>query len=169
MLRNIVLTGFMGTGKSTVGRGLARRLGYQFVDMDTLLESRQGRTIRHIFETEGEAHFRQLEADLCRELAGWHDHVIATGGGALVDAKNLATFSHHNLVICLDCAPDALWARLEAAQNRPMLDSDDKKARLLELLQQRQPAYARIPHHVDTTHRAINEIVTEIQVLWLSL
>ena len=82
---SIVLTGFMGTGKSTIGCILAQQLEYPFIDMDILLEERQKRTIRSIFKTEGEAFFRRLETDLCRELSHLQRHVVATGGGALDD------------------------------------------------------------------------------------
>ncbi len=157
--RNIIITGFMGTGKSTVAPLLADALGWAFVDMDALIEAREGRTIREIFEADGEPYFRALESDLCRELNGWRERVIATGGGTLVNPQNLATVTPHNLVICLDCAPDVLWERLSAATDRPMLDSDDTRARLESLLAERQPAYARIPHHIDVSHRSPDETV----------
>jgi len=159
--QNIILTGFMGTGKSSVGRALAERLDSPFVDMDALIEEREGRSVRQIFEEEGEATFRQLESDLCRELAVWRGYVIATGGGTLVNPQNLAALAGHHLV-CLDCEPETLWQRLAAADDRPMLDSGDKKTRLLNLLQARQPAYARIPHHVDVTQLSIAQTVDVI-------
>ena len=168
--KNIVLTGFMGTGKSTVGRRLAKKLGRPFVDLDDLLEERQGRAIREIFEAEGEAHFRQLEADLCQEAAHWTRHVIATGGGALTFAHNLAAFvENSNLVICLDCEPEALWQRLSRSTHRPMLDSDDRKTRLLALLAERQSAYTKVPHHIDTTAGSIHNTVKEIMALCQNL
>jgi shikimate kinase len=169
MLRNIVVTGFMGTGKSVIGQNLASKLRYPFLDMDALIEKRQRRTIREIFETEGEAYFRQIEAELCRELAGWQGHVIATGGGTLVSPENQATFAAENLVICLDCEPEVLWLRLANARNRPMLDSPDRQARLMALLEARQPAYAQIKQHVDTSNRPIYEIVAEIEGIWRRL
>ncbi len=149
----------MGTGKSTVAPLLAEALGWAFVDMDALIKQREGRTIREIFEAAGEAYFRRLESDLCHELNGWRERVIATGGGTLVDPQNLATVAPHNLVICLDCAPDVLWQRLSAATDRPMLDGDDARARLESLLAARQPAYARIPHHIDVSYRSPDETV----------
>ncbi|HEY83768.1 MAG TPA: shikimate kinase [Chloroflexi bacterium] len=159
--QNIILTGFMGTGKSSVGRALAEHLGWLFLDMDALIEKREGRSVRRIFEEAGEATFRQLESDLCRELADWRGYVIATGGGTLVNPKNLATLARHHIV-CLDCEPETLWERLAFADDRPMLDSADKKTRLLNLLQARQPAYARIQHHVDATRLSIDEVVDKI-------
>ncbi len=166
VIRNIILTGFMGTGKSTVGPALAQALGWQFVDMDNLIEQREGRAIREIFAAAGEAYFRRLETDLCRELNTWQNRVIATGGGTLVNPRNLKTVSAHNLVVCLDCAPDMLWERLSVATDRPMLDGNDRKTQLLNLLVQRQPAYARIPHHIDTTRTAVETVVTQVMTLW---
>jgi len=165
----IILTGFMGTGKSTVGEEVARQLGWPFVDMDALIEAREGRSIRRIFDEAGEAHFRQLEAALCREVAGWRERVVATGGGTLVNPENLSLLASRHLVICLDCHPDVLWARLAAAEDRPMLDAGDRRARLLALLSARQPAYARIPHHVDTTHRSPAEVAEAVLSLWQTI
>lgn len=164
-MNNIVITGFAGTGKSTVAKRLARTISYPYVDMDALIEERQERPISRIFAESGEGFFRQLESELCQELATWRNHVIATGGGTLVNPANLATLSEDNMVVCLDCEPDELWQRLEHATDRPLLNSDDqeaKKAALLSLLHEREAAYARIPLHVDTTRRSLEEIVGEI-------
>jgi len=85
-----------------------------------------------------------------------------------VDAENPAMVTEHNLVICLDCAPDVLWARLSAATDRPMLDADDARARMESLLAARAPAYARIPHHIDVTHRSPAETVSAALEIWKS-
>ncbi len=167
--RNILLTGFMGTGKSTVAPLLADALGWEFVDMDALIEQRDGRTIREIFSTAGEAYFRRLETELCRELNGWRERVIATGGGTLVNPQNLAIVAPQNVVICLDCDPDVLWQRLSTATDRPMLDAADARARLFSLLAERAPAYARIPHHIDVTHLSPAETVTAALEIWESV
>ncbi|MBE7557061.1 MAG: 3-dehydroquinate synthase [Anaerolineales bacterium] len=154
MPRNIVLTGFMGTGKSTVGRLVAAELGREFVDMDTLIEQREGRSIRQIFAESGVSYFRQLDADLCRELAQQKGLVIATGGGALLPEANLRVMESGGLVICLDCDPTVLWQRIGRSEDRPMLAAQDETrfARLAALLEQRAPAYGRIKHHLDVTH-----------------
>ncbi len=152
--QNIILTGFMGTGKSTIGRLAAACLGRDFVDMDAVIEARQGRPISRIFAEAGEPYFRQLEAELCRELAAQQGLVIATGGGALVPAENLQVMARSGLVICLDCDPAVLWQRIGQSDDRPMLAEQDEGrfARLAALLEQRIPAYARIEHHLDVTH-----------------
>lgn len=168
-MNNIVLSGFAGTGKTTIGRHLASRLNLTFADMDHIIEQRQGRAIRTIFEQEGEPFFRRLERDLCREVADWQGYVIATGGGTLVNSDNLATLRSANLVICLDAQPEELWRRLSLNSDRPLLeahDMEEKKRKLLNLLHARTEAYARIEHHVETTGREVREIVNEIVVLW---
>lgn len=164
MPANIILTGFMGTGKSTLGRLVAVELGREFMDMDTLIEQREGRPIRQIFAESDEAYFRQLEADLCRELAQQAGLVIATGGGALVPEANLRVMESNGLVICLDCAPTVLWQRIGQSEDRPMLAAQDETrfARLAALLEQRAPAYSRIQHHLDVTHLSPGEAARQI-------
>ena len=163
-MKNIILTGFMGTGKSTIGRLVAASLGRPFVDMDNLIEQRQGQTINQIFAEKGEAYFRQLEADLCRELAGRRGLVIATGGGTLIPEANLRLMEQSGLVICLDCAPDELWRRIGQSKNRPMLAEPDGQrfARLTSLLARRAPAYGRIKHHLDVTSLSAEEAARQI-------
>jgi len=164
--RNIVLTGFMGTGKSVVGQVVAERLGRPFVDMDARIAERAGQPIPDIFRQRGEAAFRQQERDLCAELALQRGLVIATGGGALVDEANRALFDAGSLVICLDCEPAELSRRLSDAESRPMLWSADPEARLRDLLAARQPAYARIPWHMDTTGRTPEEVAADVLALY---
>ncbi len=163
-MRNIILTGFMGTGKSTIGQMVATRLGREFVDMDTVIEAREGRPISRIFAEDGEAYFRQVEAKLCRELAGQAGLVIATGGGALVAEQNLRVMEKTGLVICLDCEPEVLWQRVGQSEDRPMLaaQDDDRFVRLAALLERRRPAYSRIQFHLDVTSLAPAEAARQI-------
>jgi shikimate kinase len=162
--QNITLTGFMGVGKSTIGKLLAQRLGREFVDMDILIEQREGQPIPQIFIEHGEPYFRRLEADLCRELAGRQNLVIATGGGALVPAENLRVMASSGPVVCLDCEPQELWRRIGQSVNRPMLAQNDagRFTRLQALLEQRSPAYARIKHHLDVTRLSPDEMVERL-------
>ena len=152
--KNIILTGFMGTGKLTIGQLVAACLQRDFVDMDTITEAREGRLISQMFAEDGEPYFRRVEANLCRELAKQEGLVIATGGGTLVSEENRQVMERSGLVICLDCAPEVLWQRIGHVENRPMLAERDEGrfARLAALLEKRTPAYARIEHHLDVTH-----------------
>lgn len=166
--RNLVITGFMGTGKSSVARAVAERLGRSFVDMDELIVQRAGMSIPEIFQRQGEGAFRQFERELCGQLGAQRGLVIATGGGALVDEANRRTLGHNGCLVCLDCEAGELLHRLCGDRGRPMLWADDPEARLRELLRERQPAYARIPYHVDTTHRSLQEVVAKVAALFES-
>ncbi len=157
---NIVLTGFMGTGKTTVGRLLAERLGRPFVDMDAEIERRTGRSIPEIFAQEGEAAFRQQEAALAAELGQQSGLVIATGGGTLLAAQNRRALGANGIIVELYASPDALVERLRAeTAQRPMLAGSDPVKRLHDLYERRRATYDVLPHRVDTTHRAPNQVV----------
>jgi len=154
----------MGVGKTAVGKILAQKLGREFVDTDAVIEAREGIAIRDLFASRGEAHFRQIETALCGELGARGNLVIATGGGALVSAENRAAFANA-FVVCLDANLDALCARIGDATDRPMLAGDERRARIQALLELRQPAYAQIATHVDTTDKSPEEIADEIIAL----
>jgi len=162
---NIVLAGFMGTGKTTVGRLVARALGYLLIDFDWTIELWAQMTIAEIFRQQGEAAFREYERTLCRVLSKSQGLVLATGGGAMVDPRNRAAVSN-GCVVCLDCAEDELLRRLRGCQNRPMLWGDDPDAALRALLRERQPAYAALPHHLDTTHRTPEQVAEAVLALY---
>ena len=164
-LRSIILTGFMGTGKTAVGRAVAAALGRPFVDMDTVLEERLGTTIAEYFASAGEPAFRQAEAGLVRELAGQRGLVIATGGGALVPEDNRRRFLANATVILLSCAPAGILRRLDGSSDRPLLAGDDPAAAITRLLAERRPAYEAIPLRLDTTHLAIDEAAARVQRL----
>ncbi|MGD8792107.1 MAG: bifunctional shikimate kinase/3-dehydroquinate synthase, partial [Anaerolineae bacterium] len=161
---NLVITGFMGTGKSRAGQEVARRLGRPFVDMDAEIEARAGKPIKRIFAEEGEAAFRRLEAELCRELAAPRGLVIATGGGALVDPANRAAMRQGGTAVCLRCEPDEIVARLaaEGGADRPLLAVADPRAEVARLLAARRPAYEAIPWQVDTTGLSVAEVATRL-------
>lgn len=160
MSRSVVLTGFMGTGKTTVGRRVAQRLGREFIDLDTLIETRANKTISEIFATEGEAYFRQLEAELCAKLGARENVIIATGGGAFVNPHNRAAFAKA-LIVCLDASVDELVARIGNAADRPLLVGAARQ-RIEILLRERASAYAQIQTHVDTTHKSVEQVADEI-------
>ena len=159
---NIVITGFMGTGKSEVGLEVARRLGREFVDMDALIEQRVGLTIPEIFAQHGEPFFRQQERKLCYELAQKRGLVIATGGGALIPEENRRVLGASGVLVCLNCDVDEILRRLAQAEDRPLLNVTDRRERIEALLAQRREAYNRIPHQIDTTGLTVEEVAEKV-------
>lgn len=165
---NIVLTGFMGVGKTAVGRETATRLGRPFVDMDAVIAARAGLSVAEIFSRRGEAAFRALEADLIREVAGQRGLVVATGGGALVDATNRECMARSGLVICLAAGVDDILARVGgegAKAKRPLLAGADARSRVIELLERREAAYAEIPFQIETGGRSPEEVTVDVIAL----
>jgi len=145
---NIVLTGFMGTGKSTVGRLLADRLGWSFVDTDAVIEDRHG-PIPAIFAEHGEARFRALEREVAAEVARGTRQVVATGGRLLLDPENERALGATGVVVCLTASVDALVARLaHEADQRPLLRDGDPAERIRALLAERAAGYGRFPQVV---------------------
>jgi 3-dehydroquinate synthase len=166
---NIVLVGFMGVGKSTVGRLVAARLGRPFVDTDQLVEAEAGMSISQIFATQGEPAFRALERQACQQVGALHAHVVAVGGGALLDPANRAVLEASGLLILLTCRPDRLVARLEASARRgkrPLLASCDVGERIAQLLSARQPVYDSVPLKVDTTYLNPEQVADRVVCLY---
>lgn len=162
---NIVLTGFMGVGKSAVGREVARRLERPFIDLDDLIEQRTEMTIAEIFAQKGEQTFRAWETMLLRELAAQRGLVIATGGGALVDPANREMMTHSSLVIVLTASVSAVEERVGTDANRPLLAGPDRRQRIVSLMNERAAAYAEIPYWIDTTQRSIPKVADEVIAL----
>lgn len=161
MTINIVLTGFMGTGKTTVGHLLAARLGYAFVDTDEMIVQRDGRPIPTIFAEEGEAYFRGLETAVSLELSTQSDLVIATGGRLMLDPINAEVLERNGRVFCLTASPEEIVARVGGG-GRPLLDVPDPAVRIRELLAERAAGYGRYPQ-IDTTGKTADEVVAEIE------
>ncbi|MFN2170296.1 MAG: 3-dehydroquinate synthase [Candidatus Promineifilaceae bacterium] len=163
--KNIVLTGFMGTGKSAVGRSLAKQLGYPFIDTDQLIEEQAGQTIAEIFNHEGEAVFRAWEREIAQELASRRETVIATGGRLMLDPENARLLETNGRVFCLTADPAEIAKRLRSeGSKRPLLAVPNPEERISDLLAERAEGYARFPE-VITDGKSIEEIVMEIQHL----
>jgi len=153
--RNLVLIGFSYTGKSTIGRLLARRLRWRTVDTDRLIRQRTGLTPQEIFETQGEIAFREIERQLVQQACRGQRQVIATGGGAPMDPDSRSAIFDGNVVVLLDARPEAIFARMVHSANgeaRPMLDCPDPLERIRSLKQLRDPIY-RQAHLVVETER----------------
>lgn len=168
--RNIILCGFMGTGKTTIGKIVAARLNWAFADTDQVIEKRQGQPVAAIFAERGEAAFRQLERDLCEEMATeWRHHVIATGGGMVVSRANRESLSRAGVLICLDATPEQLAARLANKNDRPLLANLTGEAlivRIAELLASRAEAYNSVPYRVNTGNLSPFGAAEAILALW---
>ncbi len=159
---NIILTGFMGTGKTTLGRLLAKRIGYEFIDSDALIEAQTGKTITELFQIQGEAAFRKLESELVEDLAQKKGLVIATGGGLVLNPKNVAALSNTGQIICLTASPEEILTRVAKAPNvRPLLQEEDPQAKIIELLHHRESVYQQFPQ-LSTSELSPDKLVDEI-------
>ena len=158
---NIVITGFMGTGKTTVGKQVAEQLGRPFVDTDDAIVQQAGKPIAQIFAEDGEAAFRHYERRVCRFYAGQGGYVIATGGGMLVDPDNLNVMQASGLVICLMASKAVIKSRLQHETGRPLFNNDWES-----LYNQRLDAYAAIPHQIDTSDLASDDVTKKVIALW---
>ena len=165
--RNVVLIGYRGSGKTCVGREVARRLGWDFVDTDELVERAAGRCIRDIFTQEGEGHFRALEQRIVARVAAARGQVIAVGGGAVLSAGNRAALRRAGICVWLTAPATELYRRLEAdprsGATRPALTTRGGLAEVRHLLAQRRPLYAALADHVVPTRaRSIEEVATAV-------
>lgn len=149
----VFLVGLPGSGKTTVGKQLARRLGLRFVDSDQAIETRLGCTIREYFEREGEVAFRDVEQAVLDELTQQSQIVLSTGGGAVLRQVNRHALASRGWVVYLKSSPATLFKRLKHDQTRPLLQVDDPLKKLKDLHQQRDPLYREVAHHVLETGR----------------
>jgi shikimate kinase len=166
------LVGLPGSGKTTVGRQLARRLRLSFVDSDQVLEQRLGCSIRDYFAREGEACFRDMEEQAIDDLTRLHEGVLSTGGGVVLRAANRAHLHERSQVIYLRTTPEEVFRRLRHDQNRPLLQVDDPLQRLHELYETRDPLYRETAHFVVDTGRPslatlVNMILMQLELAGL--
>lgn len=140
---NLALIGFMGVGKSTLGRHLAKILKYRFVDTDHLIESRTGKKIASIFSEEGEDHFRLLEQRLVEEMSLWKKVVISTGGGLVTRHNNLEILKQYAFVACLWASPETIFQRVKNGRGRPLLQTQNPLKTIDRLLSERASFYKR--------------------------
>lgn len=163
---NIILTGFMGTGKSTVGRRLARDLGLRFFDMDELIERQAGVPIKELFKTHGEERFRKMEGEVIERLkAGEFGDglVVSTGGGAVVKSANREALRSWGMLICLSASVEEILKRVGEKEDRPLLATGEKRKSVEKLLKEREDAYKDCDLMVDTTGSTVEDVVERIK------
>ncbi len=152
----------MGTGKSAVGKVVAERLRRELIEMDAVIERREGVSIGEIFRTKGEPHFRQLERALVRELCGKSGLVISTGGGVVIDAANIEDFRKTGISFSLTAEPSTVYARTKDSTHRPLLKTEDPVKRIVELLEARRPFYEKADHLIRTDDKPVAAVAEEI-------
>ena len=161
--RNIVLIGFMGSGKTAAGKKLSEKLNTAFVDIDELIEKEQDTTIADIFSISGENHFRTLEKEIAarisREAKG---KVIATGGGIVLNPENMANLRQRGIIIWLSVSPETVYQRTKKNRYRPLLLGTSPKKKIEELMKFRRHLYSKADFKVETSDHSIDEVVDEI-------
>jgi len=161
-MKNVVLTGFMGTGKSSIGKLLAYRLGKSFVDIDKQIEKEMGISIPEIFAKYGEEFFRVKEHEVVERISRYKNAVIATGGGVVLNARNMECLRQKGLIICLRANPDVILERTSRRPTRPLLQCENPRQVIVDLLAKRQPFYEEADYHVDTSVLTPHQITEQI-------
>ena len=160
---NIFLVGLMGSGKTTIGRSLAKKLTLRFIDADQEIEARTGASIPLIFEIEGEASFRQREADVIRDLTAQEGIVLATGGGVVLNDTSRQLLRERGTVVFLRASVASILQRTNNDKNRPLLQTADPRAKIEELSRQRAPLYQEVAHiTVETGRPNVYSVVQNI-------
>jgi shikimate kinase len=161
-VNNLALIGFMGTGKSSVGRLAAQTLHFTFLDTDRVIEARAGKSIADIFQQEGEPKFREWERRIVEELAARNQTVIATGGGLPMNEANLVSLKTHALVVCLWASAETVWERTQGHSHRPLLNEPDPMEKIRSLLAAREPYYRQADVLVNTERRSLREVAQQV-------
>ncbi|MFA5339375.1 MAG: shikimate kinase [Candidatus Omnitrophota bacterium] len=162
-MKNIILVGFMGAGKTAVGKALAGLLKRDFVDLDEKIEKREGMPIAEIFAKKGEPYFRKVEKDAVKEMASLYTGVVTgTGGGAVIDKENVVNLKSNGILFYLDASPAKILERTKGHTHRPLLNVSDPKEKISELLAKRAEFYAQADHRIDTDNLSVDEVAEKI-------
>ncbi len=162
MRKNIIITGFMGTGKSVVAKELARKLKMEFIDMDQIIEEDQGMSISDIFARYGENYFREQENKLVKKLSQKENMVIATGGGTLLSSDNARMLGQAGEIVCLYADSQTIYNRVKRKNNRPLLKGENVLSKISRLLEERKKIYDNIKWKINTTNFTTQEVVDKI-------
>ncbi|MEA2087343.1 MAG: shikimate kinase [Candidatus Caldatribacteriota bacterium] len=165
MRKNIIITGFMGAGKSVVAKELARKLKMEFIDMDRIIEERQGTSIVDIFARYGEKYFREQENKLVKELSKEENKVIATGGGTLLSSDNARMLGQTGEIVSLYADSQTIYNRVKRRNSRPLLKGENVLSKINHLLEERKKVYNNFTIKIDTTNLSIQEVTDRIIAL----
>lgn len=163
MKKNIALVGFMGAGKTVVGKVLARQLGMIFIDSDEAIVEREHRSISDIFAKDGELYFRKVEKEVIKEISQRDGLVIACGGGVVLDKDNMLNLHRNGVVVYLQASTDAILERTKNYSHRPLLNVENPKGQIEDILKIRAPFYSQAEYAIDTSKLTIDEVVNKIQ------
>ena len=161
-MKNIVLTGFMGTGKTEVGKLVAQKLGYKLIDVDSEIVKEQKMEITEIFKECGEPGFRKIESDVIRRLSDMDKVIISAGGGAVLRQENMDNFRKKGVIVCLTASPETILKRTSNDSTRPLLQVDDPMKKIKELLELRKPYYEKADIMIDTEGKTPLQVAEEI-------
>ena len=167
---NIILSGFMGSGKSTLAKKLAQKLNMRYIDIDEFIQQKSGMSITQIFDLYSEEKFRELETQACEEIGELNDYIIATGGGTILNPKNVSALKANGKIVFLDVSVDTVMRRLANDASRPLLQKDEKEDAVTELLEGRLPIYQSAADitfdaNSDDTDKKANELIAKLKKL----
>ncbi|MFQ6105471.1 MAG: shikimate kinase [Candidatus Hydrothermarchaeaceae archaeon] len=161
-MKNIILTGFMGAGKSAVGKKLAERTGMTLVDTDEIIEGETGKSISEIFAESGERHFREIERKVVEKVSEMKNSVITTGGGVVLNRRNVKNLRKNGIIVYLHAEPEILYERLKKEKHRPLLRVENPLGRIKELMIMRSRFYADNDMFIDTSKLTVDEVADVI-------
>lgn len=161
-MRNIVLVGFMGTGKTTIATAVANRLRMRYVSTDDLIEKKEKRTINEIFQKSGEDYFRDVESAVIRDVSCMEGVVVDAGGGAVIREENMSYLKSSGIVVCLSADEETIMERTKKYKHRPLLNVEDPKRKIRDLLSKRAPFYTKADHTIDTGKLTARQVVEKI-------
>ena len=167
-MSNIYLVGFMGTGKTQVGKKLAKQLERKFLDLDELIKMSENRSISEIFQKLGEPHFRSLEKKMLSEVSKQKECVVSCGGGIVIDPQNIKLMKQTGMMICLSATPEVILKRTKGFSHRPLLNAEDPKEKITSLLAERAKYYDQADKIIDTSLISVEEVVDLILAFILS-
>lgn len=162
MKQNIVLTGLMGSGKTSVGKLLAKKLNYNFIDIDRLIEKETRMKIKTIFKKFGERYFRKLEKKYCKKVSKYKGYVISTGGGIVLDSENIKNLRKNGIIVNLRANPEVLWERVKHKKNRPLLNVRNPQKVLSRIWRARKPFYDDADIIINNTKLSVSQTVEKI-------